>query len=370
MESALILSLVNNRFTTGKGFCKTSCSKGRFLSKKRERKKTALQGNQLRKERLRESVSLLFLSFLHKVFIIDKVFTMAEERNQEQEVATYKEQIRLVKEEYKEEKKRLKRQRRLFLDDLKRELSNLKRKERENLSKEEKQRIKLRKEELQLRRRKELLLPVYSRGEELMNAISHIVGGAFALIATIVGIVYASPDPLSILSMAIYGFGMIAVYVISSVYHFLGVNKAKKVFQVIDHCTIYVLICGTYVPVCVLMLSQVFSPWAYLVLGIVAALSILGIVLNATMMKRKAVKVISIFLYVAIGWLIVFFFPWLQKAVSFPTLMLFLFGGISYTIGAILYGIGHVRKYFHFIFHLFCLLGTILQFVGVLLFLL
>lgn len=313
---------------------------------------------------------LIFLSFFCLMYIIDKVLNMAEERNPNALVETYKEQMRLVKEEYKAEKKRLKDQRRLFLADLKRQISELKRQEKQPLTKEDREQIRQKKEELQMRRRKELLLPTYTRGEERMNAISHIVGGAFALIATIVGIVYAVPDPLAVVSMVVYGIGMISVYVISSVYHFLRVNKAKKVFQIIDHCTIYVLIAGTYVPVCVLMLSKTFDPWAYLVLGIVVGLSILGIVLNATMMKRKAVKIISNLLYVIIGWLIIFFFPWLSKAVSFASLMLFLFGGISYTIGAILYGIGHVRKYFHFIFHLFCLLGTILQFVGILLFLL
>ncbi len=294
-----------------------------------------------------------------------------EENKKAEDLQTYQEQIRQVKESYREESRRLKKERRLFLSDLKRQIRNLKAQERkEHLTKEERAILRKKKEELQLLRRKELLLPTYTRGEEIMNAVSHIVGGAFALVATIVGIYFAAPDPTAVACMVAYGIGMISVYTISSIYHFLGVNRAKKVFQVIDHCTIYVLIAGTYVPVCVLMLSTTFSPWSYLLLGIVLFLSVLGIVLNATMMRKLPVKIISNLLYVVIGWLIVFFFPWLQQAISFTSLLLFLLGGISYTIGAILYAVGHVRKYFHFVFHLFCLLGTILQFVGVLLFLL
>ena len=168
--------------------------------------------------------------------------------------------------------------------------------------------------------------------------------------------------------MAVYGFSMLFLYTMSSIYHFLGVNKAKKVFQVLDHCTIYILIAGTYVPVCVLMLPSTMPLGSYVILGVVVLLSVLGVVLNATMMQKKAVKIISNLLYLVIGWLIIFFFPWLLDAVGLAPCLLFLFGGISYSIGAILYGIGRFKRYFHFIFHLFCLAGTILQFVGILLF--
>lgn len=284
-------------------------------------------------------------------------------------IRNYKEQMRLEKRKYKERKRALDRERKTFLRLKKEQIRLIKlEQKKKGLTPEERKALRERKAQLIQERRKQLLLPIYSQGEELMNAISHIAGGAFALIATIVGLVFAAPDPVGLTCMAVYGFSMIALYTISSIYHFLPVNKGKQVFQVLDHCTIYVLIAGTYVPVCVLRLAEVYFPGAYIVLGSVVFLSILGVVLNATMMRKKAVKIISNFLYLVIGWLIVFFFPQLMEAVSPISLILFVAGGISYTIGAILYAIGHFKKYFHFIFHLFCLAGTVLQFLGVLFF--
>ena len=291
----------------------------------------------------------------------------------EEMVSSYKQQIRDKKKEFKALKNSLNQERKAFLKEIKAEIRQVRKEERaKSLSPEEKEALKKKKAELISKKRKELLLPVYTQGEELMNAISHIVGGAFALIATIVGIYFAAvsgKDTIpAVICMAVYGFSMLFLYTMSSIYHFLGVNKAKKVFQVLDHCTIYILIAGTYVPVCVLMLPSTMPLGSYVILGVVVLLSVLGVVLNATMMQKKAVKIISNLLYLVIGWLIIFFFPWLLDAIGLAPCLLFLFGGISYSIGAILYGIGRFKRYFHFIFHLFCLAGTILQFIGILLF--
>ncbi len=294
----------------------------------------------------------------------------------EERILSYKEQIRDKELEFRKLKRSLVQERKAFLKQIKEEIKAIRREERSGgLTKEEKEAMKERKAQLIAKKRKELRLPTYTQGEELMNAISHIVGGAFGIVATILGIYFAAVSPVvsdnriaAILCMAVYGFSMIFLYAMSSIYHFLGLNKAKSVFQVLDHCTIYVLIAGTYIPVCVLMLAPIYPAIGYSVVGVVCFLAILGVVLNATMMRKKPVKVISHLLYIVIGWLIICFFPQLWEAVGMTKCLLFLFGGISYTIGAILYAIGRYRRYFHFIFHIFCLAGTVLQFTGILLF--
>lgn len=102
-------------------------------------------------------------------------------------------------------------------------------------------------------------LPSYTKGEEIFNAVSHIVGGAFGIIALILGLVFTiqeGHDGWSILSVIIYGVSIILLYTMSSIYHFLRRNKAKRVFRIFDHCTIYLLIAGTYTPICVILLRH------------------------------------------------------------------------------------------------------------------
>ena len=247
-------------------------------------------------------------------------------------------------------------------------------KEIRKAEKEEKRRMrelpKKEKRELQAMQRKALGLPSYTHGEELMNAISHIVGGAFGIVALITGVYYAVINQMNagvITAMAFFGFSIIFLYTMSAIYHFLNVNKAKKVFQYIDHSTIFVLISGTYVPVCTIMLSSIY-PYNFLVLGIVVCLSIVGISLVSTMMDKLPVKIVSHTLYLVIGWLIIFFYSPLVNQNGLAAVIMFIAGGVSYSLGAIIYAIGKYKKYFHFIFHIFCLAGTILQFLGVLLY--
>lgn len=127
-------------------------------------------------------------------------------------------------------------------------------------------------------------LPKYTRGEEIFNAVSHIVGGALGIGALVVGIVFAAlkTDKIGVISMIIFGLSIMILYTMSAIYHFLFINKAKKVFRVFDHCTIYLLIAGTYTPICLITLRNEWI-WGYLILGIVWFLAILGIVFNAIM---------------------------------------------------------------------------------------
>ena len=214
-------------------------------------------------------------------------------------------------------------------------------------------------------------LPFYFHGEEVFNSVTHIVGGGLGIIGLVLGIVfsviYRPGDVLSLLSMIVFGVTMIALYSVSAIYHGLHINKGKKVFQVLDHCTIYLLISGTYTPAVYFGLSSL-KVWPYVFLGGIYLLSILGIVLNATMMEKLPVKIISMILYIAVGWGILPFYPVLVENLGLAGTWLIVAGGISYTVGSILYGIGSKKKYFHSVFHLFVNVGTILQYLGILLY--
>lgn len=208
-------------------------------------------------------------------------------------------------------------------------------------------------------------LPVYTKGEEIFNAVTHIVGGAFGIIFLIVGVIYAHwhCDGVGIFSMYIYGFCMIITYTMSAIYHFLRPNKAKKVFRIFDHCSIYLLIAGTYTPLCLITLANA-PAWGYTLFAIVWALSILGIVLNAVNMSKW--KVLSMILYIALGWCIILaIYPLLQN-IQLAGFWWLLAGGLCYTVGAVFYGFGKKVKYIHSIWHLFVLFGSILQFVSIL----
>ncbi len=219
--------------------------------------------------------------------------------------------------------------------------------------------------------RSKLKLPFYRRGEEIFNMVSHIVGAGYGVIYLILGIIfsclYKTGDSLSLVSMILFSLTIITLYSISSIYHGLRINQGKRVFQVLDHCTIYLLIAGTYLPVCLLAITHI--PYNYIIFSSVLSLAVLGVVLNATMMRKMVVKVISMILYIAVGWGIIFFYPWLvEGCLGLIGTWLLIAGGLSYTIGSILYGIGSKKRYWHSIFHLFVLLGTLLQSLAILLY--
>ncbi len=202
--------------------------------------------------------------------------------------------------------------------------------------------------------------------------VTHIVGGGLSVVGLVLGILFSvlkkPGDVVSLLSMIIFGITSITLYAISSIYHGLHINKGKRVFQVLDHCTIYILIAGTYVPITLIGLAE-HMPYNVILLGVVVLLAILGVVLNATMMRKMVVKVISMVLYIAIGWGIIFFYPWLvDGCLGIGGTWLLIAGGITYTVGSILYGIGSKKRYWHSIFHIFVIGGTIFQYLCVLLY--
>ena len=208
-------------------------------------------------------------------------------------------------------------------------------------------------------------LPSFTNGEEIFNAVTHIVGASFGIIFLVIGVVFAHlhSDWLGVFAMYVYGFCMIITYTMSAIYHFLRPNKAKKVFRIFDHCSIFLLISGSYTPFCLIALRGE-PAWGYGIFAFVWALSILGIVLNAVNMYKW--KNFSMVLYLLLGWCIVIAFAPLSRNLEFSGILWLLFGGIAYTVGAIFFAFGYKVKYIHSVWHLFVLLGSCLQFVSIL----
>ncbi len=216
---------------------------------------------------------------------------------------------------------------------------------------------------------KDRVLPYYTKGEEIFNMTSHIVGGAFGIVALVLCVVFAAihHNGYGVVSSSIYCVTMILLYTMSSIYHGLNSKrKAKKVFQVLDHCSIFLLIAGSYTPFCLVTFREYNTALGWSIFGIIWAMAILGITLNAIDIKKY--KIFSMICYLGMGWCIVFTANLLPKLLGIPGLVLLVTGGVAYTVGAILYGLGKKKKYMHSIFHLFILLGSILQFFCILLY--
>ena len=209
----------------------------------------------------------------------------------------------------------------------------------------------------------------YSKGEEIFNMVTHIVGGALGIVATVLCIIFAAKhnNVYGVVSSSIFGASMIILYTMSSIYHGLSPNlKAKKVFQILDHCSIFLLIAGTYTPFSLCTLRQYDVATGWIIFGIVQAMAIIGIVLNAVDMKKY--KTFSLICYLVMGWCILARINLLPKLLGITGFVLLLSGGIVYTIGAIIYGIGKKKKWMHSIFHIFIVIGSLLHFLCILLY--
>lgn len=216
----------------------------------------------------------------------------------------------------------------------------------------------------------ERTLPAYSRGEEVFNMVSHIVGGAFA-IAALVACVWRAAlhgNTTGIVTGAIFGVTMLLLYCMSSIYHGLvHPNTAKKVMQVLDHCTIFLLIAGTYTPITVLAIMPVSPLGGWILLGAVWISAIVGISLNTVDLRKY--RVFSMICYIVSGWCIMFCPSLLYQGIPAQGFWLILLGGVAYTIGAVLYGIGGKKPYLHCIFHVFVLIGSAMHFMSIFLYL-
>lgn len=211
-------------------------------------------------------------------------------------------------------------------------------------------------------KRERVSIPSYSLCEELINSISHGVGALFGIAALVLCIVFSvkSNDPWAIIGVSIYGATLIILYTISTIYHALKVNKAKKVFRVLDHCCIFLLIAGTYTPFTFVSLRGTLG---WILFGIIWICAILGIVFNAISVDKY--KKISVVLNLIMGWIILFAAKPLYYAIGKTGLILLILGGVAYSLGAALYAIGSRVRFMHSVFHFFVVAGSVLHFLSI-----
>ena len=212
-------------------------------------------------------------------------------------------------------------------------------------------------------------LPTYTKGEEIFNMVSHIVGGALGIAALTLCVIFAAihHNVYGIISGAVYGVTVILLYTMSSIYHGLKENTtAKKVFQIIDHCTIFVLIAGSYTPFALCTIREYNTALGWTLFGVIWGLAGIGIALNSIDLKRY--KVFSMICYLAMGWCIAIKIKLILELLGMTGFLLLLSGGIVYTIGAIFYGLGKKHKYMHSVFHVLIIVASVLQFFSIFLY--
>ena len=208
-------------------------------------------------------------------------------------------------------------------------------------------------------------IPKYSLGEELVSSISHGIGAGLSITALVLCVVFSAihGNAYAVVSSVIYGSTSIILYMMSTLYHALKVNNAKRVFRILDHSSIFLLIAGTYTPYALVSLPKALG-WT--IFGIEWGCAIIGIVLNSIDLEKY--KKISLVLYLIMGWMIIFSFDKLLKAIDIGGIYLMLSAGILYTVGAIFYGVGKKIKYMHSIFHMFVLSASICFFFSIFLY--
>lgn len=203
-------------------------------------------------------------------------------------------------------------------------------------------------------------IPKYTRSEELVNAISHGAGAVFAIVALVLMEVRAH-GALQRATVAIFGGTMILLYTISCIYHALSPRVAgKKVLRVIDHCNVYLLVLGTYIPVALLAIQGALG---WILFGIVTTVTIVGIVLSAVAIDKF--QVFEVVCHLVNGWSVLLGVRQIAEHAGTASVALILVGGAMYSLGALLYCLGKRKRYMHSVFHFFCLAGTVLQWVAV-----
>ena len=201
-------------------------------------------------------------------------------------------------------------------------------------------------------------IPFYTLGEELFNAISHGFGAALSIVALVLMVIKAN-GILMETTVSLFGATMIILYTISCIYHALSRNlEGKKVLRVIDHCNVFLLVYGTYIPISLVGVGGTLGLLIFL--GITVVISV-GV--TATAIKIDKTGPLQVVCHLLSGWGILFFIKRLSYTIGTTGIILLILGGVMYTIGSVLYGIGRKKKYMHSVFHIFCILGTLFHFL-------
>lgn len=204
---------------------------------------------------------------------------------------------------------------------------------------------------------KDLIKPKYTLGEEIVNAITHGIGAALA-IAGLVLLIIKADSAIGIVTGILYAVIMIVLYVISCIYHSLSFRlKGKKVLRILDHCNVQLMVAGTYTPICLSMLGGTLG---WVMFSIVWAVTIVAVIVNCINLEKY--KVVSVICNLLLGWAALFIIKPLVAACPSTGLALLIWGGVVYSIGAILYGLGHKVRYMHSVFHFFVIGGSILHY--------
>jgi hemolysin III len=196
---------------------------------------------------------------------------------------------------------------------------------------------------------------------EVLNAVTHGVG----VVLSIIGFVFLlgkATSELHYVSFIIYGVSLLLLFLASTLYHSLIFTKAKKVFQVFDHCSIYLLIAGTYTPYCLLYIKGTIG---IVLLSVIWLAAIVGIVYKSlTLSKVKSVSKLSTIIYNVMGWAVVIALPSLYHSVGLKGLLLLVAGGVAYTVGSLFYSMKN-RRYMHVVWDILVMLGAMLMFFSI-----
>ena len=206
----------------------------------------------------------------------------------------------------------------------------------------------------------------FSLGEEIANAVTHGIGMILSIVGLVLLIVFSalSGSAWHVVSFTIFGVTMVFLYTSSTLLHSLPKGRAKNVFEILDHSSIYFFIAGTYTP---FLLVAIRGTLGWTLFGIVWGIAIGGTIFKVFFVKRFVL--VSTILYVVMGWLIVFTWPILTEQIARGGMLLLIIGGLFYTLGAIFY-VWRLFKYHHMVWHIFVLTGTVLHYFAVLLYVL
>lgn len=203
----------------------------------------------------------------------------------------------------------------------------------------------------------------YTFAEELLNAISHGVGAVWAILGLVFGIIYTARLSCTkgVVGVSIYGATLILLYTMSTVYHAVKPSRAKAILRIFDHCSIYMLIAGSYTPIIICLYNGLARA---IFLSITWGIALFGIALNIINLERF--EKLSLTCYLVMGWQVVFMLKQVLKSVDSKGILLLVVGGLCYTVEAAIYVLGKKYKYMHSVWHIFVLAGSVFHYFSIL----
>lgn len=208
-------------------------------------------------------------------------------------------------------------------------------------------------------------LPYYTKGEDIFNMVTHIIGATFGLTALILCIIYAAlrHNAWGVVASSLYGTSMVMHYTLSSIYHGLNENMGKKVLQIITHCSVYYMIGCTYLPLLFCTIRPENPVLCWIGFALVWILCITGIILASIDIENY--DTLSMVLYLIAGWSWLLFIKPIYVALPVRCIVLIVIGGLIYTFGTIFYEKGKTKKYAHSVFHILTVIASVIHFFAI-----